>query len=89
MILVVFNEGNNKFYYNIMQSQLTDSNSQVRRDRVLVSRSLGNYWWATALTIGSIGFLVVGFSSFIGFNILPFWLGAPLRWRPRRIWDLF
>ena len=83
MILVVFNEGNNKFYYNIMQSQLTDSNSQVRRDRVLVSRSLGNYWWATALTIGSIGFLVVGFSSFIGFNILPFVHAESIQFLPQ------
>ena len=66
-----------------MQSQPTDSNSQVRRDRVLVSRSLGNYWWATALTIGSIGFLVVGFSSFIGFNILPFVHAESIQFLPQ------
>nr|YP_009646399.1 hypothetical chloroplast RF4 [Chloroparvula japonica]QBX98163.1 hypothetical chloroplast RF4 [Chloroparvula japonica] len=55
-----------------MDSQILDPTVRVRRDRVVGSRSIENYWWASVLSIGSLGFLVAGLSSFFGFNILPF-----------------
>ena len=54
-----------------MDSQSRDSTVGVRRDRVIGSRSAENYWWASVLTIGSIGFLLSGLSSFYKFNLLP------------------
>ena len=51
-----------------MDSQSRDSTVGVRRDRVIGSRSSENYWWASVLTIGSIGFLLSGLSSFYKFK---------------------
>lgn len=49
-----------------------DTTNLVRRDIVIGSRRLSNYWWASVLLIGGSGFLVVGLSSRLGFNLVPF-----------------
>lgn len=43
-----------------------------RKDVILGSRRLTNYWWATVIFLGGLSFTIVGFSSYIKFNILPF-----------------
>lgn len=51
-------------------TQTTDT--QVLRQTVLGARRLSNYWWASVVTLGGIGFLLAGVSSYLGVNLLPF-----------------
>lgn len=44
----------------------------IRRDIVLGSRRFSNYWWATILSFGGLGFLLTGVSSKYQTNLLPF-----------------
>ena len=44
----------------------------VLRREVLGSRRLSNYWWATVVSIGGLGFFLSGLSSYLGVNLLPF-----------------
>ena len=43
-----------------------------RKDLILGSRRFSNYWWATLIFLGGLSFTLVGLSSYIKFNILPF-----------------
>lgn len=45
---------------------------QKRKDIILGSRRLSNYWWATVIFLGGLSFVCVGISSYIRLNILPF-----------------
>nr|YP_009492014.1 hypothetical chloroplast protein RF4 [Pediastrum angulosum]AWI68139.1 hypothetical chloroplast protein RF4 [Pediastrum angulosum]AWI68428.1 hypothetical chloroplast protein RF4 [Pediastrum duplex] len=38
----------------------------IRRYVIIGERRLSNYWWATIILIGAIGFLLTGISSYIG-----------------------
>lgn len=50
-------------------STATQSN-RVLRQTVLGSRRLSNYFWAVISSIGGIGFLLAGLSSYLGTNLL-------------------
>ena len=43
-----------------------------RKDLILGSRRLSNYWWATIILIGGLSFTLVGLSSYINLDIIPF-----------------
>ena len=43
-----------------------------KTDKILGSRRLSNYWWATIIFLGGLSFILVGFSSYTNFEILPF-----------------
>lgn len=43
-----------------------------RTDKILGSRRLSNYWWATVIFLGGISFFLVGISSYFNIAILPF-----------------
>lgn len=45
--------------------------TKIRKDKILGSRRLSNYWWATIIFIGSISFFLVGLSSYTHFTISP------------------
>ena len=49
-----------------------DRTDLIRRDSVIGARRLSNYWWASVLLLGGLGFLIVGLSSRVGFDLLPF-----------------
>lgn len=51
--------------YEIKESDL------IRRYIVIGSRRLSNYWWASIIFLGGIGFLLTGISSYLGFDLLP------------------
>lgn len=56
-----------------MTNFVANQNSEtLRRDLIIGSRRWSNYWWASVLLFGSLGFLVTGISSYFGRNILPF-----------------
>ena len=46
--------------------------NEIRQDRIVGSRRFSNYFWATSLLFGGIGFLLAGLSSYFKINFLPF-----------------
>lgn len=44
----------------------------IRTDYIIGSRRLSNYWWATVVLFGGLGFVLVGLSSYLKINLLPF-----------------
>jgi hypothetical protein len=48
------------------------SNDRLLNQPVVGSRRLSNYWWASVVTIGGLGFLLAGLSSYLQINLLPF-----------------
>ncbi len=53
-------------------SSETVSGKGVLRQPIVGSRRFSNYWWATIVSIGAIGFLLAGVSSYTHVNLLPF-----------------
>lgn len=53
-----------------MTAQATQKNSAIFRQQVLGSRRFSNYWWATIASLGGIGFLLAGISSYLKVNLL-------------------
>lgn len=44
--------------------------SQILHQKVIGSRRFSNYWWATIVSLGAIGFLLAGISSYLKVNLL-------------------
>nr|BED43072.1 photosystem I assembly protein [Pyropia sp. Myanmar_A]BED43269.1 photosystem I assembly protein [Pyropia sp. Myanmar_B]BED43466.1 photosystem I assembly protein [Pyropia sp. Myanmar_C] len=63
----------------------TLSISSVRKDSILGSRRFSNYWWATIIFIGALGFLLAGLSSYFQVNLLPFATSTELAFIPQGI----
>jgi len=53
-----------------MPTQNTSKDNLILRQEVLGSRRLSNYWWATIISIGGIGFLLAGLSSYLKVNLI-------------------
>jgi hypothetical protein len=47
-----------------------NSASKVLHQKVLGSRRFSNYWWATVVSMGSVGFFLAGISSYLKVNLL-------------------
>nr|QCI04799.1 photosystem I assembly protein Ycf4 [Bornetia secundiflora] len=45
---------------------------QVKIDHIIGSRRFSNYWWATIIFFGSLGFFLAGLSSYLDKQLLPF-----------------
>ena len=45
---------------------------EIRKDKITGSRRVSNYFWAITLSLGGLGFLLAGFSSYFNINFLPF-----------------
>lgn len=58
-----------------MTAQTINTSDRILRQDVLGSRRFSNYWWASVTTIGGVGFLLAGLSSYLHTNLLP--LGDP------------
>lgn len=56
-----------------------------KKDYIMGSRRLSNYWWATFILIGGLGFFLAGFSSYSQINLLPFTESANLLFIPQGI----
>lgn len=48
--------------------ELLTNKSEIRRYIIKGSRRFSNFWWATIVFLGSLGFLVTGISSYFGAN---------------------
>ncbi len=53
-------------------STTLDTSNRVLNQAILGSRRFSNYWWATIVSSGAIGFLLSGISSYLKVNLLPF-----------------
>ncbi|MCM1981730.1 photosystem I assembly protein Ycf4 [Lyngbya confervoides] len=67
-----------------MTAQLTE-NESVLRYRVLGSKRFSNIWWASIISIGSVGFLLAGLSSYFHRNLLPIGNATDLIFIPQGI----
>nr|ASV47648.1 photosystem I assembly protein ycf4 [Chroomonas mesostigmatica CCMP1168] len=51
---------------------MTKKDTNIRYDLILGSKRFSNYAWALLSLIGGLGFLLAGFSSYLGIELLPF-----------------
>lgn len=63
--------------------------SNIRTDQILGSRRLSNYWWATSILFGGLGFFLVGLSSYLKIELLPFTQSTNLLFFPQGIIMIF
>ncbi|RAQ38561.1 photosystem I assembly protein Ycf4, partial [Arthrospira sp. O9.13F] len=54
------------------QTEKAAMGDRILEKQILGSRRFSNYFWATTITIGGVGFLLAGLSSYLGQNLLPF-----------------
>jgi len=66
-----------------------NNKSKIRTDKVLGSRRLSNYWWATTILLGGLGFFLVGLSSYLKIELLPFTQSSQLLFIPQGIIMIF
>lgn len=55
-----------------MTASTTSTDNRLLRQRVTGARRFSNYWWATILLGGAIGFVLSSLSSYLQINLLPF-----------------
>ncbi|MCG5057747.1 MAG: photosystem I assembly protein Ycf4 [Limnoraphis sp. WC205] len=55
-----------------MSIQTTSTSDRIINKKVLGSRRPSNYFWASVIALGGIGFLLSGISSYTQVNLLPF-----------------
>nr|QUE29919.1 Ycf4 [Erythrocladia irregularis] len=61
----------------------------IKRKQIIGSRRISNYWWASTILIGGIGFLLSGLSSYFQYNLLPFVQTVKLAFIPQGILMVF
>jgi hypothetical protein len=66
-----------------------DQQNLIRRDEILGSKRLSNYFWCLILFIGGIGFFLAGLSSYLNRNLLPFTNSTELIFIPQGIVMIF
>lgn len=66
----------NFFIINIMS---------IKIDDITGSRRISNYWWATIILAGGLGFFLAGISSYFKINLLPFTSAAMLLFIPQGV----
>ncbi len=54
-----------------------------RTDQILGSRRLSNYWWAVVILLGGISFFLVGISSYLHVELLPFTQSSGISFIPQ------
>nr|WCH56102.1 photosystem I assembly protein ycf4 [Calliblepharis sp.] len=57
--------------------------SNVKTDKIIGSRRLSNYWWAISILLGGFGFFLVGLSSYLSIELLPFTKSSQLLFIPQ------
>nr|YP_009546318.1 photosystem I assembly protein Ycf4 [Gelidium gabrielsonii]AYO27666.1 photosystem I assembly protein Ycf4 [Gelidium gabrielsonii] len=59
--------------------------SNIKIDKILGSRRISNYWWATIILLGGLGFFLAGLSSYLKIELLPFTTSMNLLFIPQGI----
>lgn len=63
--------------------------THIRTEEILGSRRFSNYWWATSILFGGLGFFLVGLSSYFKIELLPFTKSSELLFLPQGIIMIF
>ena len=63
--------------------------NEIRRDEIIGSRRVSNYFWSVVLFLGGIGFLLAGISSYLKINLLPFTNSTELVFIPQGLVMMF
>ena len=63
--------------------------NEIRQDKIIGSRRLSNYFWSFFLSIGGLGFLLTGLSSYLKINLLPFTNSIDLVFLPQGLIMIF
>ena len=63
--------------------------NEIRQDKIIGSRRLSNYFWSFFLSIGGLGFLLTGLSSYLKINLLPFTNSTELVFIPQGLVMIF
>ena len=58
-------------------------------DKVIGSRRISNFIWASVVFLGSVGFILVGLSSYIGKDIIPLLPSQSISFAPQGLVMLF
>nr|YP_010337604.1 photosystem I assembly protein Ycf4 [Dixoniella grisea]UNJ17189.1 photosystem I assembly protein Ycf4 [Dixoniella grisea] len=61
----------------------------MKVDKILGSRRLSSYWWATIILLGGLGFFLVGYSSYLHRNLLFFIDSSSILFIPQGIIMVF
>lgn len=72
-----------------MGTPVMAQNSRILRQEVLGSRRLSNYWWAAVSSLGGVGFLLAGLSSYLKVNLLAVSDPTGLQFIPQGVALLF
>jgi hypothetical protein len=64
-------------------STASDSPPTVLRQEIVGARRLSNFFWATVVSIGGVGFFLAGLSSYLQTNFLPFANPTELAFQPQ------
>lgn len=72
-----------------MKAPLTSTDNLILRQEILGSRRLSNYFWGTITSMGGIGFLLAGLSSYFQKNLLLVSDPTSLQFIPQGIALLF
>nr|YP_010386014.1 photosystem I assembly protein Ycf4 [Pterothamnion plumula]UPO65084.1 photosystem I assembly protein Ycf4 [Pterothamnion plumula] len=59
--------------------------SNIKTDTILGSRRFSNYWWATIILIGGLGFFLAGISSYLHVELIPFTNSSHLLFLPQGV----
>lgn len=61
----------------------SESNELIKRDIIIGSRRISNYFWTAVLFTGGLAFLIIGISSYYQKNFLPFLNSLELSFLPQ------
>lgn len=61
----------------------SESNELIKRDIIIGSRRISNYFWTAVLFTGGLAFLLIGISSYYQKNFLPFLNSLELSFLPQ------
>lgn len=59
--------------------------AQIKTYKILGSRRISNYFWATIILLGGLSFFLVGLSSYLKIELLPFTKSTDLLFLPQGI----
>nr|YP_010903254.1 photosystem I assembly protein ycf4 [Hypnea cornuta]WCH55707.1 photosystem I assembly protein ycf4 [Hypnea cornuta] len=61
----------------------------VKTDKIVGSRRFSNYWWAICILLGGSSFFLVGLSSYLNIELLPFTRSSEILFIPQGIIMIF
>nr|YP_010336919.1 photosystem I assembly protein Ycf4 [Madagascaria erythrocladioides]UNJ16504.1 photosystem I assembly protein Ycf4 [Madagascaria erythrocladioides] len=61
----------------------------IKTKQIIGSRRVSNYWWATTIFVGGLGFFLSGLSSYFHKNLLPFIVTTEIVFIPQGILMIF